>query len=118
MFRKRDVFNDTGPVPINDGLCDRVEGFSPAGAYIKNAPLFRMIQKPQIHVDNIIDINKVAFLLAVGHAVTAFKQAGFFMVKHLLVEMKSGTAHTAFVLFSGSVDIKIAKSGNRRFGFR
>jgi len=113
MIRERDVFDLALAVPVDYRPGDLIEGLGPAGADVENAALLRVIEKPEVHVDHVADIDEIALLLAVRVAVDPFEQAGFFLLAHLAVEMKRGAAHRALVLFPRPVDVEITEARDR-----
>ena len=75
MVRERYVFNLAPSIPGNHGRGDIIETLAAAGAQVDDARPVGVIQKPEIHIHHIIDIDKVTTLLAITVAITA-RQTG------------------------------------------
>ena len=107
---KRDIANPAFAVPVDDGARHVVKTLRAASAGVVHAGHVTMLKKPEVHIANVIDVNKIALLLAITIAIVAFEQAHFAVFPELLVKVKRDARHRAFVLFARPVHVEIPQA--------
>src|SRR5690554_276463 len=89
---------------------DGLEWLRTTGPEVENARLSGVVEKPQIDVDHISDIDEVATLHARFIAIPGTEQAQILATTDLGVVMISHTRHLAFVLLTRTIDVEVAEA--------
>ena len=88
---------------------DIVERLRTAGAAVVDAA-HRAVEEVHEHVANVLDVNEVAHLCAVGVAEASFEELDFAVFAVLEVLMEGNGRHAPLVLFVRAVDIEVAQA--------
>ena len=106
---ERDVTNLSFAMPFDNSFGNIVETLCTTRPGIVDAGYAGVIEEPQVYIANILNVDKVAQLLAVTVAIRPRKQARLAAIEYLVVEMESNARHCPFVLFARAVHIEVAK---------
>ena len=104
------------PTGIHGRVRHVVERLRPPGAEVENAVAIRVLQKPQVDGDHVVDKNKIARLLSGSIAAVLAEQLHFTGVAVLVEMMESDRGHAALVLLAGTVDVEVSKARHLRSG--
>lgn len=94
-----------------------------AGATVVDAGGAFVLPEPEIHFDDVFDVDEVAALLAVSYRFSlnvapAAEEAGFAGGVDLVVELVVNGGHLAFVVFLRAVDVEVFEADDLTLGFR
>ena len=95
---------------IDVGRRQFVETLRPPRTQIEDARFFRMVEKVQIDLGHIADIDEIALLFAIGVTVAALEKPYLTVSTELVVMMKSHRGHAPFVRFPRAIDVEVAES--------
>src|SRR5208282_5237337 len=93
---------------------DRIESRRRARAEIEDAGALRMVEKVEVHLDDILDADEVAALLAGRITARAFEELDLGGCAILLNEVPNDRRHAPFVCLARTIDVEIAEPGHLR----
>lgn len=94
-----------------------------AGATVVDAGRAFVLPEPEVHFDNVFDVDEVAALLAVAYRFSlnvapATEEAGFAGGVDLVIELVVNGGHLAFVVFLRAVDVEVFEADDLTLCFR
>jgi hypothetical protein len=69
-----------------------------------------MVEKPEVDVDDVVDVNEVAPVLAVGSTMRPGEQTNMPGTFEEEMELQDDARHARFVQFAGAVNVEVAKT--------
>ena len=72
--------------------------------------MLRVLEKPEVDLDDVVDVNEVAALLAIAITAAAFEQTDFARGLKLAAEMVDDARHRFLVRLLRTVDIEVAQA--------
>ncbi len=85
---------------------------------VEDAGVLRILPEPEVHLADVIHIDEVAHLTAVGETVAAFEQLGILALLHLSVEVEGNRGHGALVLLARAIDVEVLEADYLRVDLR
>src|SRR5689334_22177133 len=92
----------------------RVERRRNAGAEVEDPRALAMVAEPQVRVDDVVDVDEVAALLAVGIAAGSGEQRNAAIALVLIEQVPGHRGHPALVRLARAVDVEVAKARDLR----
>src|SRR5574341_2180336 len=102
---------------VDDRGGEAVEGLRLSGAAIEYAGNVAPLEEPQVHRDDVVDVDEVAPLLAVPVAVGADEELHPTFGEQLPVGVVGDRCHAALVLLVRAVDVEVAQADDLRGAF-
>ena len=98
---------------VHDGQCHVIERLRASGAEVVDAGN-RAVPEVQVHLDDIVDMDEVALLRAVGVAMASFEQPNLAVGPELVEVMECHRRHAALVRFARAVHVEVPQADHRR----
>ncbi len=109
-----DVFDPPAAEGLDGGGGHGVEGVGLACAAVEDAALGGVVPEEEVDVDDVLDVDEVAALLAVAVAVGAFEQPDDAALFQLVVEVVGDRGHAALMVFLRPEDVEVAQADDLR----
>ena len=93
---------------------DLVVGRRRAAAEIEDAASLRVVEELEVDLDDVVDRNEIASLLARGVACAALEEPHAALRAILVEEMHHDGCHASLVPLARAVDVEVAEAGDRR----
>lgn len=122
-FREVNVLDLTFAHGLDDGIGYFIVALCMARAAVVNAGGTFVLPEPEVHFDDVFDIDEVAALLAVAYRFSlnvapSTEEAGFAGGVDLVIELVVNGGHLAFVVFLRAVDVEVFEADDLTLGFR
>ncbi len=89
-----------------------LERLGATGTTVEDAGVLRVLPEPQVYLADVVDIDEVTHLTAVGETVATFEQLGILALLHLSIEVEGNGGHGAFMLLARAVDVEILEAND------
>lgn len=121
-FREVHVLDLAFAHGFDDGIRHFVVALRMAGAAVVDAGGAFMLPEPEVHFDDIFDVDEISALLTVAYGfpldiAPAAEEAGFAGGVDLVVELVVDGGHLAFMVFLRTVDIEVLEPDDLALGF-
>lgn len=122
-FREVNVLDLAFAHGLDDSICYFIVALRMAGPAVVNAGGAFVLPEPEVHFDDVFDVDEVAALLAVSYRFSlnvapAAEEAGFAGGMDLVIELVVNGGHLAFVVFLRAVDVEVSEADDLALGFR
>lgn len=122
-FREVNVLDLAFAHGLDDGICYFIVALRMARAAVVDAGGPFVLPEPEVHFDDVFDVDEVAALLAVAYRFSlnvapATEEAGFAGGVDLVIELVVNGGHLAFVVFLRAVDVEVFEADDLTLGFR
>ena len=122
-FREVNVLDLAFAHGLDDGIGYFIVALRMTGAAVVDAGGTFVLPEPEVHFDDVFDVDEVAALLAVAYRFSlnvapAAEEAGFAGGVDLVVELVVNGGHLVFVVFLRAVDVEVFEADDLTLGFR
>src|SRR5690606_166185 len=117
-LRERDVADPPAPESLDQRTRELVERGARARPHVEDAAHARMVEEPEVHADDVLDVDEVAALLARLVAAAALEEPRLALLENLPAQVMRDARHRALVGFARSVDVEVAQADDLRIRAR
>lgn len=122
-FREINVLDLAFAHGFDDGIRHFIVALRMAWPAVVDAGGAFVLPEPEVHFDDVFDVDEVAALLAVSYRFSlnvapAAEKAGFAGGMDLVIELVVNGCHLAFVVFLRAVDVEVFEADDLALGFR